>query len=286
MKTTRSISTVRSTVTAWRRRGLTVGFVPTMGALHQGHRALMARARRLCDRTVVSIFVNPTQFGPRDDYSAYPRTWSADLAACRKERVDLVFAPTAETIYPGGFQTTVSLPALSRRWEGEARPRHFDGVATVVLKLFNILQPDLAIFGQKDFQQSVIIRRMVSDCHLPIRIVVVPTVRESDGLALSSRNVYLDVASRTDASAVYAALQWARAEIRHGTATAKRLRREMTGRIEATGRFAVDYIAFCDPETLEPKRRLKRPLVILIAAICRVKGRANGRRYIDNTLIR
>jgi len=286
MKVTQSIAVVRRQVAAWRRHGFSVGFVPTMGALHEGHRALCRRSRRLCDRTVVSVFVNPAQFGPHDDFRAYPRTRRADLDACRQEGVDLVFAPSVATIYPPGFQTNVSMGELARKWEGQSRPGHFDGVATVVLKLFNIVQPDVAVFGQKDFQQSVVIRRMVADGDLPIRIVVAPTVREPDGLALSSRNVYLDSASRTDATAIYRALKWAATQMRRRGASAERLRKEMKAQIEATGRFAVDYVAFCDPETLDPKPRLSKPVVVLAAVICRAKGRAHGRRYIDNLVIR
>jgi pantoate--beta-alanine ligase len=286
MQLTRSIAAVRRIVADWRDCGSTVGFVPTMGALHEGHLALMRRSRHESERTVVSIFVNPTQFGPGEDYGKYPRAWRADLAACRRERVDLVFAPPVRTMYPDGFQSTVSLPALSRLWEGQARPGHFDGVATIVLKLFNIVTPDVAIFGQKDYQQAQVIRRLVADFDLPIRIVVAPTVRDPDGLALSSRNAYLDAASRTDAAAIYRALKWAGAEVRRRGGGAASLRKEMRRRIEATGRFAVDYIGFCDPGTLEPKPRLTPPLVILVAAICRVRGRALGRRYIDNLVVR
>jgi pantoate--beta-alanine ligase len=257
-----------------------------MGALHEGHRSLIRRSVKKADRTVVSIFVNPTQFGADEDLTSYPRTWKSDLAICRTEGTDLIFAPTTETIYPDGFETMVQVGALGNRWEGEARPGHFDGVATVVLKLLTILQPDQAFFGQKDFQQVAVIRRMTADFDLPVKIITAPTVRESDGLALSSRNGYLRSAARTDSVAIYRALAWAATEIRSGAQNAASLRRRMKSEVERTGSFAVDYIGFCDPETLEPNKHLTRPLVILIAATCTVRGPAYNRRFIDNILIR
>ncbi|HUU44328.1 MAG TPA: pantoate--beta-alanine ligase [Acidobacteriota bacterium] len=286
MKTARTIAPVRRQVAAWRRRGLTVGCVPTMGALHEGHLALIRRSVRQTDRTVVTIFVNPTQFGPRDDFAAYPRTWRTDAAACRREGVDLIFAPTVATMYPDGFETTVGVGDLGKIWEGAQRPGHFDGVATVVLKLFNIIQPDYAFFGQKDFQQALIIRRLAADFNLPVRIVTAPTVREPDGLALSSRNAYLGATGRADAAVIYRALAWAEKRIRAGAATPGPLVRRMGSDIERSGSFAVDYIGFCDPEKLRSQKRLSRPLVILIAATCKERGRAHGRRFIDNVLIR
>ena len=159
----RTVGGVRRAVAAWRRRGLRVGFVPTMGALHKGHLSLIRRSRRSCDRTVVSIFVNPAQFGPREDFSSYPRTWRTDRDACRAEGVDLVFAPTVKTMYPADRTTSVHVGHIGNLFEGRSRPGHFDGVATVVLKLFNIVQPDVAVFGQKDFQQCVVIRQLVRD---------------------------------------------------------------------------------------------------------------------------
>src|SRR4051812_48233539 len=188
------IRTARSMV-AWserlRREGVTVGFVPTMGALHDGHRALIRAARLRCDALVVSIFVNPAQFGPTEDLSTYPRPIAHDRALCREEGVDVCFEPTAQGMYPKGFQTTVTVPALARRWEGEARPHHFTGVATVVTKLFGMVRPHLALFGQKDYQQVAVVRRLVNDLNLAVTIRMHPTIREPDGLAMSSRNIYL-----------------------------------------------------------------------------------------------
>jgi pantoate--beta-alanine ligase len=257
-----------------------------MGALHDGHRALIDRARRRCRRVVVSIFVNPAQFGPRDDYATYPRAWRQDREMCRQDGVDLLFAPPVREIYPDGPPAaTVHVGPIGDLWEGASRPGHFDGVATVVLKLFNIVSPDLAVFGQKDYQQSVIIRRLAADFHLPIRIVIAPTVRGPDGLALSSRNAYLDSDSRSDANRLHQALADAARRIRGGDVRSAMLRRMMAARIEESGRFAVDYIAFCDPMTLAPKKSPTPPLVILAAVRCRVKGPSFGRRYIDNVIV-
>lgn len=266
--------------------GLSVGFVPTMGALHAGHMALVCRSRQTHDRTVVSIFVNPTQFGPKEDYSKYPRTWASDRDLCEDAGVDIIFAPSAQTMYPEGFATSINVGRVGELWEGASRPGHFDGVATVVAKLFNIVAPDTAIFGQKDLQQTIVIKRMVSDLDLPVRIAVAPTVREPGGLAMSSRNAYLDQLSRTDAQSIYRSLKWAEKQVRSGVTSVARLTKAMTGQIEAGKRFRVDYIGFCEPDSLEKKNTARRPLAILIAAKCLVKGPANGRRYIDNIIIR
>jgi pantoate--beta-alanine ligase len=281
----RTIPRTRSVVANWRRRGLSVGFVPTMGALHDGHLALIQRSLKMCDRTVVSIFVNPTQFGPREDFRAYPRTWSADLDACNREGVDLIFAPSVSAMYPEGHQTTVKAGPLGDLWEGASRPGHFDGVTTVVAKLFNIVAPDIAVFGQKDYQQSVIIRRMVTDLNLPVRILVAPTVRGWGGLALSSRNAYLDLLTRSKAQSIHRALAWAAARVRLGETSSSRLAKGMRTQIETGRYFKIDYIGLCDPETLSPKKKAAKPLVILVAARCLVKGPAFGRRYIDNVLV-
>ena len=284
--TARSVAGVRRLVSAWHRQGRSVGFVPTMGALHAGHLSLIQRSKRLCDRTVVSIFVNPAQFGPNEDFRAYPRPLSADLDACLKEGVDLVFVPSVATIYPDGFGTGVKVGALGDLWEGRSRPGHFDGVATVVLKLFSIVSPDVAVFGQKDFQQTVVIRRMVSDLDLPVKVVVSPTVRERNGLALSSRNVYLDCLSRTASAGIYQSLCWVREQITNGETKVGRLKAGMKRTIQRDGCFSLDYIGFCDPPTLTEKSLARPPLVILVAAKCLTPGPAQNRRYIDNVVIR
>ena len=286
MKSTRSIATVRSDVAKWRQKGQTIGFVPTMGALHAGHMALVHRSRQSCDRTVVSVFVNPTQFGPKEDFSRYPRTWESDCDLCEDAGVDLIFAPTAGTMYPDGMATLIKVGRIGDLWEGASRPGHFDGVVTVVAKLLSIVAPDVAIFGQKDFQQTVVIKRMVADLNLRVRIVVAPTVREPGGLAMSSRNTYLDLLSRTDAQSIYRSLKWAEKQVRMGVRSVSLLAREMTRMIEAGKRFKIDYIGFCDTDLLGVKKAAKPPFVILIAAKCLVKGPAYGRRYIDNLIIR
>lgn len=286
LKTTRTITGVRRIVAAWKRAGDSIGFVPTMGALHEGHRSLLRKNRRKSTRSVVSIFVNPTQFEPGEDFRSYPRTWRDDVALCRSEGVDLIFAPTTRTIYPDGSQTTVAVGPAGDQWEGAIRPGHFDGVATVVLKLFEIIGPDIAVFGQKDYQQNVIIRNMATDLHLPVQIVVAPTVRERGGLALSSRNIYLGKPVHADAHNIHRALRWAAMEIHGGAETGGPLKRRMRAMVEENGFFQIDYIGFCDPDTLKSQQRLCAPLVILIAATCRARGRAQGRRYIDNVLVR
>ena len=198
-------------MTAWserlRREGVTIGFVPTMGALHDGHRSLIRAARLQSDALVVSIFVNPTQFSPTEDLSSYPRPIARDRALCREEGVDMSFEPMAPSMYPEGFQTTVTVPTLAHRWEGAARPHHFAAVATVVTKLFGIVQPHLAWFGQKDYQQAALVRQLVSDLNLGVAIRVRPTIRERDGLAMSSRNVYLSTGERQIAPLLFHALE-------------------------------------------------------------------------------
>ncbi len=262
-----------------RRDGLRIGFVPTMGALHAGHRALICAARRRCDALAVSIFVNPTQFGPKEDLSRYPRPITKDRALCRAEGVDLCFEPTARMMYPPGFQTTVSVPSLARRWEGAARPHHFTGVATVVTKLFSIVQPHEAFFGQKDFQQAAIVRRLVKDLNLDIEIIVRPTVREPDGLAMSSRNVYLTPEERRQAVVLYESLQAGRDAIRRGVRNEALVRRAMHRVVQRERTVTVDYLAVCDPVTLEPLRTVDRQAVLLGAI------RLGAVRLIDNLVV-
>jgi pantoate--beta-alanine ligase len=264
----------------WRRQGKKVVLVPTMGALHNGHLALIKRGRRLGDKLVVSIFVNPSQFGPREDYSRYPRTFSVDKQKCLAGGADVVFCPDHEAMYPPGFDTWVNAEVLTSLLEGEARPTHFRGVATVVLKLFNIISPDIAIFGQKDYQQTAVLRRMVDDLNVPVKIVVGPTVREPDGLALSSRNVYLSPEQRRTAGVLYRSLTWARSQIEDGKEKPAWLAAQMRKIIHQESDFQVEYIEFADPETLKKQRIIKPPTVILLAA------RINQTRFIDNVIIK
>ena len=268
----------------WRRRhdplGTSIGLVPTMGALHAGHRALIRRARRTCGTVVVSIFVNPLQFGPAEDYRRYPRDLARDLACCREENVDLVFLPKAGILYPRDFQTTVAVGALSQRWEGEYRPTHFQGVTTVVTKLLNLVRPDRAFFGQKDYQQYCLIRQLVKDLDLDTRITLCPTVRESDGFALSSRNRYVTKLQRQQALALYQALSAGKEAIARGTRRADLVEKKMAKVLDAGHGLVIDYLACCDARTLEPLARL-RGTVVLLGAI-----RIGGVRFIDNLIVR
>ncbi|MCI0426753.1 MAG: pantoate--beta-alanine ligase [Nitrospiraceae bacterium] len=276
------IRTVRS-MTAWsdrlRREGVTIGFVPTMGALHDGHRSLIRAARLRCDALVVSIFVNPTQFSPTEDLSAYPRPIARDRALCLEEGVDVCFEPTARTMYPEGFQTTVAVPALARRWEGEARPHHFTGVATVVTKLFGIVQPHLALFGQKDYQQAALVKRLVADLNLGVTIDVRSTIREQDGLAMSSRNRYLSPEDRRAATILYQALQAGRQTIEAGREAASTVEHIMRQTIEQEPTVHIEYLALCDPASLEPLERVDRR-TLLLGAI-----RIGSVRLIDNVVV-
>ena len=261
------------------REGVTIGFVPTMGALHEGHRTLIRAARLACDAVVVSIFVNPTQFGPAEDLSKYPRQLRLDQALCRKEGVDVIFAPTTETMYPAGSQTVVTVPSIARRWEGEARPHHFQGVATIVTKLFSLVQPDNTWFGQKDYQQAALVQQLAKDLNLPGGVVIHPTVREADGLALSSRNVYLSRPQRQAAPVLYRALQAGAAAIRAGERRGTHIQRRMTRVVAAEPLATIEYLSVCDPCTLEPLSAFHREAVLLGAL------RIGPVRLLDNVLI-
>lgn len=271
-------------MTAWslwlRREGVGVGMVPTMGALHEGHRSLIRKARLSCEALVVSLFVNPSQFGPGEDYARYPRMFKDDAALCRREGVDVLFAPTAAAMYPTGFETRAAVGAVAQRWEGAVRPGHFDGVATVVAKLFSIVRPDRAYFGQKDFQQSVIVQRMVEDLNLGVEILVCPTVREADGLAMSSRNQYLTRAQRQVAPVLHEALQAGRTAILRGIRFGAQVSRAMQRVVEQEPGVRVDYLACCDPQTLEPLPRITKTAVLLGAI------RLGRVRLIDNVLVK
>lgn len=270
-------------MSAWRRslqrEGVLIGFVPTMGALHAGHRSLIRTARLSCDAVVVSLFVNPAQFGPTEDFARYPRRLRADAALCRQEGVDILFAPSPDTMYPRGFQTRVTVGEVARRWEGEARPAHFTGVATVVAKLLSLVRPEIAFFGQKDFQQVAVVRRLVEDLCLGTVVCMCPTVRHLDGLALSSRNDYLSPAQRRAAPVLYAALQAGCSAIRKGARAADRIGRLMRERVAQEPLARVEYLAVCDARTLEPVPRITGD-VVLLGAI-----RIGAIRLIDNILV-
>jgi pantoate--beta-alanine ligase len=256
-----------------------LGLVPTMGALHEGHLSLVRAAQRDCSPVVVSIFVNPKQFGPSEDFQKYPRTLDADRAALEKLQVDYVFAPPAEEMYPPGFSTGVNVDGLSDRLEGRARPGHFRGVTTVVLKLFEIVQPRFAFFGRKDAQQVRIIRQMARDLNLDSEIVVCPIVREVDGLAMSSRNAYLSTTDRRAATVLSRSLERARREIAGGETDIVRLIAAVRSVVDTEPGVALDYAEIADADTLEPAMTLRKPCYIVLAA------HVGNTRLIDNALI-
>jgi len=260
-------------------RGARVGLVPTMGALHAGHLSLIQAARAECDFVVVSIFVNPAQFGPQEDFQKYPRNVETDLRLCAEAGADVVFHPAVESIYPAGYATYVEVTGLSDVLEGKYRPGHFRGVTTVVLKLFNIIPADFAYFGQKDYQQQLLIRRMCAELNVPIEVRVCPTVREPDGLALSSRNVYLSPEERRSALALSRSLHLARERIASGQRDLTALRREMFDLLTNTSRVRADYATLVHPETLEEVPHVLPKLVAVVAA------RVGATRLIDNLVL-
>ena len=270
---------LREAMVAARAGGGRIGLVPTMGALHAGHLSLVAAAVAECDFTVVTVFVNPTQFGPGEDYRRYPRTLDADLAALAPYGVDLVFAPPVDEMYAPGHAAVVDAGPVAVPLEGEHRPGHFTGVATVVLKLFNLAPADVAYFGQKDYQQTLVVRRMVEDLDVPIEIRLCPTVREEDGLALSSRNAYLSPAERRHAPAIWRSLALAEKMVAEGRRDVAEIIEQMRGVLLATGALAIDYVALVDPETLAPVAEVKSRTLAAVAATI---GRT---RLIDNHLI-
>ena len=278
MQIIRELAELRKVVRAWHGNNRRIALVPTMGALHAGHMALVAEAKKRADRVVASIFVNPTQFGPNEDLGSYPRREAEDAAMLEAAGVDALWAPTVEVMYPEGFATTISVSGVSEGLDGAARPGHFDGVATVVAKLFGQVQPDLAIFGEKDFQQLTVIRRMVSDLNMRIGIVGVPTARDSDGLALSSRNAYLTAEERAAASALPEALTVAAAGIEAGDDVEEALETARNTLVSA-GFDPIDYVELCDADTLKPARAAHGNLRLLAAA------RLGRTRLIDNVAV-
>lgn len=275
MQTVSSVEALRSQVRQWRQAGLSVAFVPTMGNLHDGHIQLVTQAKQQADKVVVSIFVNPTQFGPNEDFASYPRTEQQDqqrLVACD---TDLLFLPSVETLYPKGSQTQISVTGLSSLHCGAHRPGHFDGVALIVCKLLNIVQPDLLLLGEKDFQQLAVIRTMVADLNLPVSIQGVATVRESDGLAMSSRNGYLSEQQREIAPKLYQALISAREAILAGNADFQAVSEQQIQALQQAD-FSVDYFNICRSNDLAPAGDDDQDLVILVAA------RLGKTRLIDN----
>lgn len=278
VQTIRSIDALREAVAALRADNAPVALVPTMGALHAGHMALVEEARKRTPHVVASIFVNPMQFGPAEDLAQYPRRLAKDSAMLTEAGCTLLWAPEVQTMYPEGFATTISVKGLTEAFEGAVRPGHFDGVATVVAKLFNQVRPDIAFFGEKDFQQLAVIRRMVTDLDLGIEIVGVPTQRDEDGLALSSRNVYLTETERAQARALPRALGEAAGAIEGGGDVAEALAKAEASLLKG-GFESVDYVALVDAETLVPLESLARPARLLAAA------RMGTTRLLDNVAV-
>ncbi len=301
MRIVTSVSTMQRMALRWKRRGTSIGFVPTMGYLHEGHISLVKKARHSVGKrgfVVVSIYVNPTQFAPSEDLANYPRELPRDKKLCHDAGVDVLFTPSDEQMYSGtgvspvslhpeqtgetpaplGFSTYVVEESLSRGMEGESRPTHFRGVTTVVAKLLNIVLPDVAVFGAKDFQQAAVVKRMVRDLHFPVKIVVAPTVREADGLALSSRNKYLSAEERAQAVALWQAIQLARQTVRTSEKAipSSRLKAELKWLIETRPAARVDYIEFFDPETLQPAANVQPGAHIALAVF------VGKTRLIDN----
>ncbi len=280
MKTISSAAVMQRRMLALKRAGKRIALVPTMGALHEGHLSLLSRARSLGDVLVASVFVNPTQFGPKEDFKKYPRDLKGDKRLLDRSGVDYLFAPQPEQIYPEGFDTYVVPERIAGILEGAARPGHFRGVATVVLKLFNIVQADVAVFGRKDLQQSVVIKQMVKDLNLPVRIVIAPTLRDVDGIALSSRNAYLNSSARERARVIPAALFGARQMIVEGERSAARIRNYVKRRLVKEAQAAVDYVSVADSDSLAELKKIAGDVAISLA--CRI----DGVRLIDNVTLR
>jgi len=277
MTVVKSVATMKALAREWRREGKRIGLVPTMGYLHEGHLSLVRESKARSDVTVVSIFVNPIQFGPHEDFAKYPRDLAKDSAYLKAAGVDCLFYPETAEIYPAGYRTFVEIEGLQDRLCGRSRPGHFKGVATVVLKLFDIVSPDCAFFGAKDAQQVLIIRRMATDLDLDVEIVTCPIVREPDGLALSSRNAYLGPAERRAARVLSTSLRWAEKAVGAGERDAARLVAGMRAILDAEPLARVDYVEAVDPETLEPVAELKGDILVALAVFI------GSTRLIDNS---
>lgn len=279
MKTITTINDMQTTVRSFKREGKTIAFVPTMGFLHQGHASLLREGRKRADILVLSIFVNPIQFGKNEDLDRYPRDVERDCLIASECGVDVVFMPTANEMYPAGFQTSITVRDLSKPLCGASRPGHFDGVATVVAKLFNIVMPDLAFFGRKDYQQLALIRRMVNDLSMPVQIIGLPIVRESDGIAMSSRNAYLSPQERQSALALSRAIQEVRASYDSGERSIEALRQKALAVIQQESLLQIDYLEFCNEHSLQPPAEATDNTLFALAI------KAGKTRLIDNTVL-
>ncbi len=277
MTTILSIKKMQTTARRLAREGKSIALVPTMGYLHEGHLSLIRRAKKVADVVITSIFVNPTQFGPHEDFARYPRDEKADIKKVKASGSDIVFIPKADDIYPPDFQTYVTVEKLASRLEGASRPTHFRGVTTIVAKLFNVCRPDVAVFGMKDYQQAVVLKRMTVDLGYPIKFIIAPTVRERDGLALSSRNKFLSGKQRQGALCLYYALRTARAMVQSGVVDTLKVRREMRAVVKAASPKAkIDYITFTDFESLAPAKKVVK------GTICSLAVMVHRVRLIDN----
>jgi pantoate--beta-alanine ligase len=287
MRLVTTVSAMQRVALAWRREGKTIGFVPTMGFLHEGHLSLIKKARQMVRPegiVVVSIFVNPLQFGPKEDISSYPRDLQRDKDLCKAATVDLLFVPESEQMYPttsGTFSTYVVEEMISKWMEGASRPTHFRGVTTIVAKLFNLVLPDIAIFGAKDFQQAAVIQKMAQDLNFPVKIIVAATIREKDNLAMSSRNKYLSPEERQQAPILYKAIQKAKERLKKssGTVAANQLKKELTDLIHTQPAAKVDYVEFFDPLSFQPMTELRSGCHVALAV------HIGKTRLIDNALI-
>jgi len=279
MKVIKSIPALKSAVRRWKSKNRTIGFAPTMGYLHEGHLSLVRASKKKADVTVVSIFVNPTQFGPKEDFRTYPRDFERDAGLLEKEGVDVLFYPDADKMYPGGYKTYVEVHDLQDKLCGRSRPGHFRGVSTVVLKLFNIVRPDYAFFGQKDAQQAIILRRMARDLDLDVRVEVMPIVREADGLAMSSRNTYLGPDERKAGLSLSRSLRQAKMRIDAGERRPAVILSAMKEMIAAEPLARIDYIEAVDMDTLEPVKEISEGTLIALAVFI---GKT---RLIDNMIV-
>ena len=279
MEVAETIKSVRKLVKAARSKGNKIGLVPTMGALHIGHICLIEKAVKGSDFVVVSIFVNPTQFGPGEDFEKYPRSFESDLEICRKAGVDIVFAPSPQEMYKKENLTWVNVEKLTEPLCGRSRPRHFRGVTTVCAKLFNIVEPDVAYFGQKDAQQAIVIKRMVADLNMPLEIVVCPTVREPDGLAVSSRNKYLSEQQRKDATCIYKSLKKCESLVEAGTTDSKTIIGEMKQILNQVSSIEIEYISIVDAESLQELERIAGKALAAVAV------KIGSARLIDNIIV-
>jgi len=279
MKIAESTGALQGTIKEWRKQGLSIGFVPTMGNLHAGHISLVNEAREICDKVVVSIYVNPLQFNEASDFESYPVTLKDDQAKLEKAQADLLFLPNSDVMYPEGEKSVskVSVPDIGDMLEGECRPGHFDGVATVVNKLFNMVQPDTAFFGQKDYQQLLLVKKMVRDLNMPVTIQSVKTQREADGLAMSSRNSRLTAMQRKQAALIYSTLQWLVERLKDATVDVPELERQAIEKLNTAG-FETEYVSLRSSDNLKPLRSPESGAILLVAA------RLGDVRLIDNLM--